>query len=57
MAATGERRDDLDDDTVADLIWSTTAVEHWLLVERRGWTVEDCRRALTELRSRTLLAP
>ena len=56
LRATGELRDDLDDDTVADLIWSTNAVEYYLLLERRGWTAEDYGRLLTELWSRTLLA-
>ena len=49
-------RDDLDDDTVADLVWSTNAVEYYLLRGRRGWTAEDYGRLLTELWSRTLLA-
>ncbi|WP_411284609.1 TetR/AcrR family transcriptional regulator [Lapillicoccus sp.] len=57
LRATGELRDDLDDDTVADLIWSTNAVEYYLLLERRGRTAEDYGRLLTELWSRTLLAP
>lgn len=56
LRATGELRDDLDDDTVADLIWSTNAVEYYLLLERRGWTAEDYGRLLTELWTRTLLA-
>ena len=54
MPQSGE--DDLDGDTVADLIWSTNAVEYHLLLERRGWTAEDYGRLLTELWSRTLLA-
>jgi AcrR family transcriptional regulator len=36
---TGQLRDDLSDDEVADVIWSMNAAEYWLLlVGQRGWT-------------------
>jgi hypothetical protein len=37
---TGELRDDLDDDTVADPVWSMNAPEYFLLIRSRGWTPE-----------------
>ena len=41
LRATGELRDDLSDDQVADIIWSMNAAEYWvLLVRERGWTRE-----------------
>ncbi len=54
--ATGELRTDLDDDTVADLIWSTNAVEHYQILERRGWTAERYGSVLLDLWSHALLA-
>ncbi len=56
LRATGELRDDLDDATVADLVWSTNAVEYFLLLQGRGWTPERYGRLLADMWSRTLLA-
>ena len=56
LRATGELRDDLDDATVADLIWSTNAVEYFLLLQGRGWTPERYGTVLADVWSRTLLA-
>jgi len=56
LRATGGLRADLDDDTVADLIWSTNAVEYYLLLERRGWTADRYGAFLLDLWSRVLLA-
>jgi len=56
LRATGELRTDLDDDTVADLIWSTNAVEHYQILERRGWTAERYGSVLLDLWSHALLA-
>ncbi|AEA28296.1 regulatory protein TetR [Pseudonocardia dioxanivorans CB1190] len=57
LRATGELRTDLDDDAVADIIWSTNAVEYWLLlVQERGWTTERFVAHLTDLWCRMLLA-
>ncbi|MFB9744884.1 TetR/AcrR family transcriptional regulator [Pseudonocardia sulfidoxydans] len=58
LRATGELRPDLDDDTVADIVWSTNAVEYWLLlVGERGWSTERFVAHLTDMWTRTLLAP
>jgi AcrR family transcriptional regulator len=39
LRATGQLRDDLTDDEVADIIWSMNATEYYsLLVHDRGWT-------------------
>jgi AcrR family transcriptional regulator len=39
LRATGEIRDDLTDQQVADVIWSMNAAEYWdLLVRQRAWT-------------------
>jgi AcrR family transcriptional regulator len=56
LRSTGELRGDLDDDTVADLIWSTNAVEYYLLLERRGWGAERYGVFLADLWKRTLIA-
>ena len=38
LRATGEIREDLTDQQVADVIWSMNAAEYWdLLVRQRGW--------------------
>lgn len=39
LRSTGELRDDLTDDDVADVVWSMNGPEHWvLLVGERGWS-------------------
>jgi AcrR family transcriptional regulator len=41
LRGTGELRDDLTDEQVADVVWSMNAAEYWdLLVGRRGWSPE-----------------
>ena len=56
LRATGELRDDLTDDQVADIIWSMNAAEYWdLLVRERGWTPEQFRDWLTDAWPRLLL--
>lgn len=57
LRGTGRLRPDLDDDRVADLIWSTNAPEWYALVASRGWTAERYAETLYDLWSRTLLAP
>ncbi len=38
LRGTGELRDDLSDDQVADVIWSMNSAEYWvLLIQERGW--------------------
>ena len=41
LRSTGELREDLSDDDVADIVWSMNGPEYWtLLVVERGWTPE-----------------
>lgn len=54
---TGDLRADLDDRTVADLIWATNAPEYFLLLASRGWSAERYSAHLRELWWRTLLRP
>ncbi|MDQ4095966.1 MAG: hypothetical protein M3174_07170 [Actinomycetota bacterium] len=56
LRRTGQLRDDLPDDEVADIVWSMNAPEYWLLlVNERGWTPQrfrewrKARRRLTRL--------
>ncbi len=56
LRATGSLRPDLDDRQVADIVWSTNAVEYWvLLVHERGWTPERFREWITDSWTRLLL--
>lgn len=56
LRSTGELRDDLTDDQVADVIWSMNAAEYWdLLVRERGWTPDQFRDWLTDAWTRLLL--
>lgn len=57
LRATGRLRTDLDDDRVADLIWSTNAPQWYDLVASRGWSSEDYADALCDIWSRVLLEP
>ncbi|MET7767711.1 helix-turn-helix domain-containing protein [Nocardia sp. NPDC005366] len=53
---TGQLRDDLSDDEVADIIWSMNATEYWvLLVGERNWTAERFRDWLADAWNRLLL--
>jgi AcrR family transcriptional regulator len=57
LRTTGELRDDLTDDEVADIIWSMNAVEYWvLLVHERGWRPDRFQQWLTDAWIRLLLA-
>jgi AcrR family transcriptional regulator len=56
LRSTGELRDDLSDDRVADIIWSMNAAEYWvLLVRERGWTPDQFTDWLIEAWTRLLL--
>jgi AcrR family transcriptional regulator len=56
LRATGDLREDLSDERVADVIWSMNAAEYWdLLVRQRGWTPEDFAEWLTDAWNRLLL--
>lgn len=57
LRATGELRDDLDDQQVGDIIWSMNSAEYWnLLVEGRGWTADAYERWIVDAWKRLLLA-
>jgi hypothetical protein len=55
LRSTGELRDDLDDDTIADLVWSMNAPEYFLLVTLRGRTPEQYSAMVRDVWIRTLL--
>ncbi|MFI5101030.1 MAG: TetR/AcrR family transcriptional regulator [Actinomycetes bacterium] len=57
LRAAGGLRDGLDDDTVADVLWSLNAAEYWdLLVTRRGWRPDRFQAYLADTWIRLLLA-
>ncbi len=56
LRATGELRDDLTNDQIADIIWSMNAAEYWdLLVRQRDWTPAQFTDWLTDAWHRLLL--
>jgi AcrR family transcriptional regulator len=56
LRSTGQLRDDLSDEQVADIIWSMNAAEYWvLLVRERGWTPDQFADWLTDAWARLLL--
>lgn len=56
LRATGELRVDLDDRRIADVVWSTNAVEYWvLLVEERGWSPAEFEAWIADAWRRLLL--
>lgn len=56
LRCTGELRDDLSDEEVADIIWSMNAAEYWvLLVHERGWTPLRFAQWLVDAWTRLLL--
>jgi AcrR family transcriptional regulator len=56
LRATGEIREDLTDQQVADVIWSMNATEYWdLLVRQRGWESAAFADWLTDAWTRLLL--
>lgn len=56
LRATGDLRDDLTDDEVADLLWTTNAPEYYALARARGWTPGTYAARLADLWNRLLLA-
>lgn len=57
LRATGELREDLTDDEVADILWSMNAAEYWvLLVHERGWSPERFSAWILDAWTRLLLA-
>ena len=55
LRTTGEVRDDLDDDAVADLVWSTNGPDYYLLLTSRGRTPEQYAEMVRDIWIRTLL--
>lgn len=56
LVATGELRDDLDSDQLADILWSMNAPEYWLLlVQERHWSPERFRDWIADAWKRLLL--
>ncbi len=57
LRGTGELREDLTDQQVADVVWSMNAAEYWvLLVHERSWTAEQFADWLADAWIRLLLA-
>ena len=56
LRATGHLRDDLTDDEVADLLWTTNAPEYYALAVARGWSPTTYAERLGDLWCRLLLA-
>jgi AcrR family transcriptional regulator len=56
LRATGELREDLTDQQVADLVWSTNSAEFFLLHASRGRTPEEYAALVGDLWVRALLA-
>ena len=55
LRGTGELRDDLDDDTVADLIWSMNDPDYYTLILSRGHTPQQYADLVQDVWTRTLL--
>jgi AcrR family transcriptional regulator len=56
LRATGDLRDDLTDQQVADVVWSMNAAEYWvLLVHERGWTPQAFGAWLADAWTRLLV--
>lgn len=56
LRSTGELREDLSDDQVADIIWSMNSAEYWvLLVRERSWSPEQFAQWLIDAWNRLLL--
>ncbi|WP_410876026.1 TetR/AcrR family transcriptional regulator [Nocardia sp. A7] len=56
LRSTGQLREDLSDDEVADILWSMNATEYWvLLVGERRWTPERFRDWIIDAWTRSLL--
>lgn len=55
LRTTGELRDDLDDQAIADLVWSMNSPEYYLLITSRGRTPEQYAAIVRDVWTRTLL--
>ena len=56
LRATGELRTDLDDDVVADLVWSMNGPDYYLAVRSRGRSAAEYAELVRDVWTRTLLA-
>jgi AcrR family transcriptional regulator len=56
LRTTGEVRDDLTDDDVADLVWSMNSPQYYLLVTGHGRSPEEYAALVKDVWTRTLLA-
>lgn len=55
LRSTGRLRDDLDDDAVADIVWTTNAVDYYTRLRSRGWSAQRYAVHLRDLWTRVLL--
>lgn len=55
LRSTGEVRDDLDDDTIADIVWSMNAPDFYLLIRSGGRTAEQYGSMVRDIWLHTLL--
>lgn len=56
LRSTGDLREDLSGDRVADIVWSMNAAEYWdLLVRERGWSADQFAAWLIDAWTRLLL--
>jgi AcrR family transcriptional regulator len=55
LRATGRLRDDLDDDAVADLVWSMNSPDYFQLLRSRGYSAERYAAFVRDVWTRTLL--
>lgn len=56
LRATGELREDLDDDAVAELVWTMNSPDYYLLVRSRGRSATEYAALVRDVWTRTLLA-
>jgi AcrR family transcriptional regulator len=56
LRSTGEVRDDLTDDQVAELFWSMNSPQYYLLVTQHGRSPEEYAALVADVWTRTLLA-
>ena len=57
LRSTGELRADLDDQHVADVVWSMNSAEYYTVLARRGWSPERVGAHLADTWIRVLLEP
>jgi AcrR family transcriptional regulator len=55
LRSTGELRDDLDDDAVADVVWSMNSPDYYLLIRSTGRTAEQYGSIVRDIWLRTFL--